>query len=233
MNENLLAALFLFIVFSPVIYQTVIVIREHKEERKIALKRFKLFLKFSLIGFAFLISIILTLSHTNYLNYESPMTFEKYDSITFENFRGIELFKKSLYGNKRFAYIVTCIDSKFEENSVQVEAVFHPARSFVYNQHNNSQELLTHEKYHFKITELYARKARREISKLTHFSKKKIQDILNKHRTLEDIFQKSYDFDTYHSYVYSQQKSYEQTIDSLFSLLSNFKKTTITFYEKD
>ena len=50
------------------------------------------------------------------MNYEKPITFDKYDEITFENFRGLELFKKSLYGNERFAYVVTTIESEINDD---------------------------------------------------------------------------------------------------------------------
>jgi len=233
MNENLLAFLFLLFVFSPVIYQTIVVIREHKKERRVALKRFKRFLKYSLIVFVTTGSIVSLLSHTNYLNYQSPMPYNQLEEISFENFRGIELFKKSLYGNKRFAYVVTSIEVDFDENNVTAQTFFHPSRSFVYDQHSDSEELLTHEKYHIKITEIYARKMRKEISQMKQFSKEKVLNTVKRFNREEQEFQKQYDFDTFHSYVYSQQKRYERKVDSLLSLLSDFEKPTIIIHEKD
>ena len=233
MNENLLTVLFLLVVFSPVIYQTIVVIREHKKERQVAFKRFKKFLKFSLLIFLISGFILTVLSHTNYLNYESPMTYDKIDEITFENFRGIELFKKSFYGSKEFAYVVTSIDVECSENKVTIQSLFHPSRSFVYNKHSNSLELLTHEKYHIKITELFARKMRKEVSEISSSSKDQIRSIVKSFKKKEREFQKQYEYDTFHSYVYSEQKQYERRIDSLLSLLTDFKKLTITFHEKE
>lgn len=233
MNENLLAVLFVLIVFSPVIYQTVVVIREHKKEREIAIRRFKVFLKYSLIVFLISGSITAVLSHTNYLDYEAPITYDKIDEITFENFRGIELFKKSLYGSKEFAYVVTSIDVECNQNKVTVRSLFHPSRSFVYNQHSSSQELLTHEKYHIKITELFARKMRKEMSQMARFSEEKVRKIVANFNDQERAFQSKYDYDTFHSYVYGEQKKYERKIDSLLSLFYDFEKPTITIYEKD
>jgi len=161
------------------------------------------------------------------------MSYDKYDEITFENFRGLEFFKKSLYGSERFAYVVLSIDSEIDGNSVIVNALFHPSRSYVYNSHSNSVELLTHEKYHFKITELFARRARQKLSELNSFSTAKIESIVDEARQNERKFQKKYDYDTFHSYVYSEQKKYQKELDSLLSLLSDFENPKITIDGKN
>ena len=114
----------------------------------VKLKRFGI-LSFSVI--ALCAATIGLLSHTNIFDYEKPIPYDRYDDITFTNFRGIELFRRSLYGSKQFAYVVTTIDVDTGNGYIRVEALFHPSRSFVYNTHTNSQELLQHEKYHFKI----------------------------------------------------------------------------------
>ncbi|WCM41857.1 hypothetical protein MG290_13065 [Flavobacterium sp. CBA20B-1] len=178
-----------------------------------------------LIGF-------IIISHTNFLNYEKPLTFDKYEQITFKNFRGIEFFKKTLYGNERFAYVVTSIDYKIEDNSVTIQSLFHPSRSFVYNQNTNSKELLQHEKYHIKITELYVRKAKEKIHKLDRFDKRKIKQIIDQAAKEERAFQKEYDYNTFHSYVLSEQKKYEIIVDSLLNLLTEYKKPKINFHER-
>jgi hypothetical protein len=233
MNENLILTLLLLIYFSPVIYQLIIVIKENKKGNKIPLKKLFKFFKYS---FAIVIPILIgfaILSHTNFLNYEKPMTFDKYDQITFENFRGLEFFKKSLYGNDRFAYVVTSIDSKIDNNSVIVQSLFYPSRSYVYKKNINSKELLTHEKYHIKITELFARKAKEKISKLNQFDKNEINDIIREAKKGERNFQKEYDYNTFHSYVLSEQRRYENKIDSLLNLLSDYKHPKIQFNDKN
>jgi len=164
MNDYLVITLIFLLYFSPVFYQLFLVIKENKRGDKIPLKRLKRILKYS---FAIIIPVSIgfgILNHTNYLNYEKPLTFDKYNQITFENFRGLEFFKKSLYGSERFAYVVTSIDSEIDNNSVTVQSLFYPSRSFVYKKNTNSKELLTHEKYHFKITELFARKAKEKFN---------------------------------------------------------------------
>jgi len=233
MNENLIAIIILLIYFSPVFYQLGIVIKENKKGNKIPLKKFKKFLKYSIGVIIPVILLFSILSHTNFLNYERPLTFDKYDQITFKNFRGLEFFKKSLYGNERFAYVVTSIDSDIAKNSVMVQSLFYPSRSFVYKKNTNSTELLTHEKYHIKITELFARKAKEKISKLDRFEKDKIEGIIRQTKKEERKFQSEYDYNTFHSYVLSEQKRYEKEVDSLLNLLIDYKKPKIEFNDKN
>ncbi|XLS28897.1 hypothetical protein ACJD0Z_17085 [Flavobacteriaceae bacterium M23B6Z8] len=229
MSENIIAILVLLLYFSPVFYQLVIVIRERKKGNKVPWQKFLKFLKYSVAILIPLLAGFTLLIHTNYLDYEKPLTFDKYEEITFENFRGLEFFRKSLYGNERFAYVVTSIESDFGSESVTVESLFYPSRSFVYNKNSTSEELLKHEKYHIKITELFTRKAKEKIAKLKRFDKNKIKEIIRKARREERTFQKEYDYNTFHSYVLGEQKRYEKEIDSLLNLLAAYKKPKIEF----
>ncbi|MBU3010778.1 hypothetical protein KO506_05155 [Polaribacter vadi] len=233
MNDNLIITFFVLLIFSPVIYQWFLLLKERKIENKKILKKSLKFTQYSFLTLIFISIIFGILSHTNFLNYERPMTFEKFDKITFQNFRGLEFFKKSLYGNKRFAYVVTSIECEINENSVTVQSFFYPSRSFVYNKNTNSKELLTHEKYHIKITELFVREAKKEISNLKIFNKNKIKEIIRKVKTKERAFQKEYDYNTFHSYVLSEQKKYERKVDSLLTLLSVYEKPKITINDKN
>lgn len=233
MNENLIAILILLVYFSPIFYQLVLVIKERKRGNRLPYKKFLKITKYSfLILLPFLIAFGV-LCHINFLDYEKPYTFDKYDQITLENFRGLEFFRETLYGSKKFAYIVTTIETDIDENSVTVQSLFHPSRSFVYNQEAFSKELLKHEKYHFKITELYARKAKQKIADLQTFSEDKIEGIIEKTKTKERAFQREYDYNTFHSYVLSEQIRYENTIDSLLHSLNQFKKPKIIINEKN
>ncbi|WP_194765632.1 DUF922 domain-containing protein [Tamlana sp. I1] len=227
MNENLIATLILLLYFSPVFYQLIQVIKERKRGNLIPLKKLLKFTKYSLLVLTPILLLFAALIHTNYLNYEKPLTFDKYEQITFENFRGLEFFRKSLYGNEKFAYVVTTIESDIQENSVEVKSLFHPSRSFVYNTKTYSKDLLKHEKYHIKITELFARKAKQKIANLKAFNKEQIENIIQNTKTEERAFQKEYDYNTFHSYVFSEQKRYEKQVDSLLTLLSEFKKPKI------
>lgn len=164
---------------------------------------------------------ILILSNTNYLDYEKPIPYSEYKRISFKNFRGLEFFKKEFNGSKYFAYVVTTIELDKKNNTI--EAYFHPSKSFVYNKKSSSTDLLMHELYHFKITEFFARKTRKEIIEKKNSSFEDKEKILNSNLVEEDDFQKKYDYETYHSYVYSKQKEFERRIDSLLLTLENYK----------
>jgi len=233
MNENLIVTLIMLLYFSPVFYQLFLILKESKRGNRTPLKKFLKFTKFSFLIAIPILGLFAVLSHTNYLNYEKPLTFDKYEQITFENFRGLEFFKKSLYGNERFAYVVTTIESEINKNSIEVKSLFHPSRSFVYNKNTNSKELLKHEKYHIKITELFARKAKQKIARLKTFRESKIEKIIQNTRKEERNYQKEYDYNTFHSYVFSEQKRYEKQVDSLLTLLSKFEKPKIIIDDKN
>jgi len=171
--------------------------------------------------------IVLLLNRVNFLNYKKPMTYDTIGQISLNDFRGLEFFKKSLYGNERFAYVVTTTEVDIDEKSVSVYTLFHPSRSFVYNRKSKSEELLTHEMYHFKITELFSRKIKQEIALLKNTSKNNIDEIVNSNYQKERQYQISYDKDTFHSYVLKEQKKYEKEVDSLLYLLREFKHSKI------
>lgn len=142
MSETSIAFIIVAIYFSPVFYHLIIAIKESKRKNPIPLRKFIYVLKYSAIIFILLFTGFVVISHTNYLNYEKPMRYDKIDQITFENFRGLEFFKKTLYGNERMAYVVTSIESEIDENSATVESLFYPSRSYVYNSQTSSKELL-------------------------------------------------------------------------------------------
>lgn len=180
----------------------------------------------------FFLIVFYSLTKVNFLDYESPKKYEEIDSITFNDFRGLEFFQNSLYGNEHFAYIKTSIDYQIENDSLIVESFFHPSSSYVYNQNAFSKELLSHELYHFKITELYVRMIKKRISELKKTDKAEIENIINQLKINANEFQLEYDDDTFHSYVLGEQKKYEKNIDSLLNLHSNFKKSKVYINEK-
>lgn len=182
-------------------------------------------LTFILVGF-------FTLSRINFLDYEKPIPYNKIEDITFKNFRGLEFFQKSLYGNKSFAYINTSIEYDFRGDSLSVESFFHPSRSYVFNKKAYSKDLLRHELYHFRITELYTRIAKKRIALLTTPSKEEIDQLIVAIKKEEDEYQQAYDDDTFHSYVLSEQKKYEKDVDSLLSLYNDFIKPKIFINEQ-
>ncbi|MEO4005968.1 MULTISPECIES: hypothetical protein [unclassified Flavobacterium] len=189
-------------------------------------------LKIIFIVIVVLLSGFATLTQINFLDYQKPVRFKDIDQVTLNDFKGLEFFQKSLYGNKSFAYIKTSIDYEFKDDSLRIESFFHPSSSYVYNKKAYSKELLTHEIYHFKITELYTRIAKKRISDLKNVTKNQAEDLIDAIKQEEQNYQIQYDDDTFHSYVLSEQKKYEKTIDSLLNLHRNFKNPKIYLNEK-
>lgn len=227
-NEKLVLLIFGIIYFPLFIYEFILYLRNIDRPQF----NFRLFLKYNLFIIPFSFVIILTLSYINLLDYESPIPYKKVNEISFKNFRGLELFKKELYGSKYFAYVVTSIDFEINEDSVLVQSFFHPSRSFVYNKNSDSKELFKHEIYHFKITEIYAREAKKEISEIKNITTSEIENIIKKAKIRESKFQEKYDYDTFHSYVLKEQIKYEKNVDSLLHLLKNYKNPKIKINEK-
>lgn len=217
-------------IYSFILLLTILI---HLKKIVIPKVSFRKILKINL--FVFLIVSILTLSlnYINFLDYEKPIPYKEVERISFENFRGFEFFKKELYGNKHFAYVYTTINlDAFNDEALEINSYFHPSRSFVYDKKSRSSDLLTHEIYHFKITEIFARKVRKEIILNNIRDKSKIEEIISKNIILENKFQKEYDYDTFHSYVLKEQKKYEKTIDSILNSLNKYKNSNIKLYEK-
>lgn len=233
MNDNLIIALFLIIYFSPALYQLIFALKERKKGNLIPFKKLVKILKISLMILLPIVALFIILIYINFLDYEKPIPYSKINSITFKNFRGLEFFKKSLYGNEQFAYITTEIKATINQEDVRIETYFHPSRSFVYNTHSTDKELLTHELYHFKIAELFSRLAKQKISNFDSITIIEVKRIIKEFRHKEDAYQKAYDYDTFHSYVLSEQKKYEKSIDSLLNLLSKFKQPKVKIYVKD
>lgn len=216
------------ILYSPVLYQLIRGIIIHREE---LLLKGRVLLKYLVIAITPPLILLGIVWHVNIFDYEKPKSYSEINSISFKNFRGMEFFRNEFMGSSRYAYIVTSLETEIYDDSVTIEAYFHPSRSYVYNQYVTSEELLRHELYHFKITEVHSRLAKKRIAALDTFSREKAGEIIDHTKEDEWAFQKKYDFDTFHSYVYSEQKRYENQIDSMLLALNEYKKAKIIVNE--
>ncbi len=229
MNKVNIAITILSIYLLSMVYCFLIILKESVKGKAKLLKRLffgtLLFISPLIVGF-------FILSRTNYLDYEKPLTYDRYESITFDNFRGFEFFKKSLYGSKTFAYVVTSIEYEIEDNTVSVYSLFHPSKSFVYKKNIQSPDLLSHEKYHIKVTELFTRIAKKRLSTIENYTTENVDLLIEKIKKEEQKYQKAYDYDTFHSYVLSEQKRYEKEIDSLLETLHEYKLPKIQIHEQ-
>lgn len=175
--------------------------------------------------------VVSVLFHVNFLRYSSPVPFTEIERITLKDFKGYRKPFQTLHGETEFAFIATTINWERTDNEVEVQAAFHPARSYVYNDRIVDRFLLKHELYHFRITEIFARRSRQDLSQIEGVpSDGAIGEILAYHEASASEMQRRYDEESYHGYLMKEQKRWEENVDSLLNLLIEYK-TPIVRYE--
>lgn len=174
--------------------------------------------------------VVSILFHINILRYSSPIPFNEIDRITLRDFKGYRKPYQTLDGKREFAFITTTLDWEKHGASVEVQALFHPARSYVFNENIADRFLLKHELYHFRITEVFARKCRQELSKMNKLPEGDvIGNIVASEELAKDQMQYRYDEESYHGYIMKEQKKWEKEIDSLLNLLDEYKNPAILY----
>jgi hypothetical protein len=170
-----------------------------------------------------------TLFDVNYLSYKSPMPYSKWREITLADFKGLKRPDQTLDGQSDFAFIVSDVKVKRSDGIIAVTSYFHPARSYVFNDKLQNNDLLIHELYHFHITEYCARLLRKSIILSGKpISDKTLESMKNKIKHYADSLQYEYDDQTYHSYVVGKQKNWERVIDSCLNSLKGYESVIIT-----
>ena len=174
--------------------------------------------------------VVSILFHVNILRYSSPIPFTDIDRITLKEFKGYRKPYQTLDGQREFAFITTTLSWRKIDKGVEVQAVFHPARSYAYNDRIVDRFLLKHELYHFRITEIFARKCRQELSGSKAVpSDDAISGILAANERSENKMQHRYDEESYHGYLMKEQKRWEKEIDSLLNLLHEYKTPNVLY----
>jgi hypothetical protein len=176
-----------------------------------------------LLGLSTLIIAISIAFEVNFLDYSPPIEHKNISIITLSDFKGFKRLNQTLHGNSEFAFIETEI--KIIGNRYPyVIAYFHPSRSYTYKTNMiGDKNLLTHELYHFHITEYIARKMRQDISMRNDIDAKDLTELLKVYKAKENTMQQEYDVDTYHSYFSGKQISWQTKIDSLLLTLDKYK----------
>ena len=96
-----------------------------------------------------------------------------------------------------------------------VFAITNPLDNYHYVESDN---LLKHEYYHFKITELVAKMANFELNKHAFLSAYQTQVIINEYVDLERNLNRLYDIQTNHNLNDVEQKKWEKKVDYLFNV---------------
>jgi hypothetical protein len=117
------------------------------------------------------------------------------------------------YSGMSYSFSAEVINNQVKVNCI-VNCFFIPNKSWVKSEYKSDVELLKHEQLHFDITELYARKFREQLSKMsfTENVKVEISDLYEKITKEKIELQNEYDIETDHSVNVLKQKNWEQKI---------------------
>jgi hypothetical protein len=111
--------------------------------------------------------------------------------------------------------------------NIEVSAVFDKDLSWV-NKQLATENLLTHERLHFDITELHTRLLRKRISELPYIDDIGLNNLYT--QSINDLkqMQQDYDEETHHSLYTSEQLKWEKEIADQIIGLSAYENPTIT-----
>lgn len=123
-----------------------------------------------------------------------------------------------------FGYSVKTSGKRIVDFSYSVQAHFYPNKSW-YVKEKGNDHILRHEQLHFDITELYARKFRKALSKLVvnQNVKKQMNQLHTAINEAVNETQKTYDAQTNHSINIEAQKYWERFIAEELAKLDEFK----------
>ena len=125
-----------------------------------------------------------------------------------------------------FGFSIRQADEEVIDFSTKVHAHFYPEQSW-YKAKQADVNVLAHEQLHFDITELFARKLRKEISRLK-ISNEISKDLKKAHsNVLKELerFQDTYDSETNFSRNSEIQAKWEISVQDQLNNLSDFKYT--------
>lgn len=139
------------------------------------------------------------------------------DKLTWNNFKAApdysHPFAAITYSGMSYGFSADVVNGEIYVN-YKVNCFFVASKSWVKRRYENDEKLLKHEQLHFDITELYTRKFREELSKMT-FTKNVKTEIkaLYKRITNEKVsFQEKYDLETDHSKKETAQKRWQLNV---------------------
>jgi len=151
------------------------------------------------------------------------ITWSSIDPLEWSDFSGEIVYRNDIIAAAETIYKIEISPLEVlvdEEDNIQnyqeltVVTLFFPNKSWV---NQPSDELLDHEQLHFDIAELFARKMRREFSKLKEAKEAQMQvyqDVWNNLWKTCRAMQQKYDSDTNHGINGSAQLSWNQRIKS-------------------
>jgi hypothetical protein len=150
---------------------------------------------------------------------KNKIYWDKNKPLTWKDFQG----KVSSKTATSVAY--TTVDFKYSvltKHSIQVSNCFLKDQSWV-KKHYQLQEILAHEQYHFNISEVFARRMRKEMETVTFPSTKNVQQIFDHWIKKYNAEQELYDKETSHSQIEAEQLRWQKKIDNELIELEAYK----------
>lgn len=142
--------------------------------------------------------------------------------LDWDDFRGPPQ-RRSVMVAESFTQLSYYWDCNGDEVEFSVHAHFNPRKSWVRGE--PTTKLLEHEQLHFDITELYARRLRRNFSELDAPCSYPKEMISDHYRELMSDWRKTqerYDRETSHSLVRSEQKKWEEWVSEELAALQQY-----------
>lgn len=151
------------------------------------------------------------------------------DNINWDNFAKID----SIEGGYD-AYILTQIKVQGEptNSDFEVYALMDPNNSRKITDTLSDNQLLIHEKYHFNITEYYARLFRKEIIAIgkEKLTTDKLKSLHIKYLKLASKTQDEYDKESNHNKIYEKQRYWELKVDDLLRQTEIYSDSKLNNY---
>lgn len=178
-----------------------------------------------MINVAFFISIIFApaLDAWSQQAASDQLSWNEFYKLQWDDFRGEP--DPSSHGDAATAVLIKAKPFLVrKEISYDVVAVFNRSKSWI---RDTSPSLLAHERLHFDIAELYARKIRKKISELKASG---VDDIKTFNAAIEQLLHESnavdiqYDAETLHGAMSKKQASWEEKVADELDRLERYKK---------
>lgn len=173
--------------------------------------------------------LIFLLCFANLQKDKPGIKWEENRPLTWKDFKGkpklnLEAVAETASGIS-FGFSVKTTNSKIDSFFTEVNSYFDPESSW-YNKNRADAYILSHEQLHFDITELFARKLRKEISKLkvSNQIKTELNALYKNNESELAKMQYRYDLETDHSKNLEIQKKWQIYIKSEIDKLTKYKK---------
>jgi len=178
--------------------------------------------------------IILGFIESDFFKSNKTFSYSKYNEgrqLMASDFRG-DIPRKTVWdagisSSLRYSYNAA-------EKHLEVFSAMYHDYSWISEQYKDDVSLLTHELYHFRIKEYYARLLRRELSELNYDEfvfdefKRRIQKLGKKYDDIDNF----YDNETRHGADYRKQRNMEFFLDSLLTDLDSYSGSRVWFKDQ-